>query len=141
MREIKFRSYIKGKMVSILCPMVGISINKVACFDNGYAEGYIVQWEDNPILMQYTGLKDKAGREIYEGDIVEMFACLHNIWEIRFGDYRVNIGDHWSSHTTAGFYAYSPLSNTTSKIDCNYNDGVLIGIIGNIYENPELLKG
>ena len=80
----------------------------------GYYGGYP---NEGVILMQVTGLKDKNGIEIYEGDV----------WEIKFKD---------------------PLEGLITKRHLvEYKDGYLkrfkydIGeIIGNIYENPELLK-
>ena len=66
-------------------------------------------------LMQYTGLKDKNGKEIYEGDVVEI-----NDSGVRFGVYEFVNGTFKISGTET-------ISSTFSKV------------IGNIHENPELL--
>ena len=76
-------------------------------------------------LMQSTGLKDKNGKEIFEGDIVKMSKDVYSeptYYEIvrhRGGAYRLESKQHgcelWLRHT-----------------DCE--------VVGNIYENPELLE-
>ena len=76
-------------------------------------------------LMQTTGLKDKNGKEIFEGDIVKMSKDVYSeptYYEVvrhRGGAYRLESKQHgcelWLRHT-----------------DCE--------VVGNIYENPELLE-
>lgn len=73
-------------------------------------------------VMQYTGLKDKNGKEIYEGDIVYCERCdvkSETSWreeDAMWSFHRPNVHDQYDVDT-----------------EC-------IKIIGNIYENPELLK-
>ena len=91
---------------------------------------------DARILMQYTGLKDKNGKEIYEGDIVRGVFRKGVIGkaDITLGEIR--------------FYAPSfyICPHNESKFIMPFNDNILVEkntcyeIIGNIYENPELLK-
>ncbi len=76
------------------------------------------------ILMQYTGLKDKNGKEIYEGDIVDYQDCEgeHGRGVVVFEEGRFIVrADEKHSWWSLNF----PTSNE---------------VIGNIYENPELIK-
>lgn len=74
------------------------------------------------ILMQYTGIKDKNGKEIYEGDIVR--------WNV------VVVFEHETKaevvFSKGSFMADQYLLNNLLNHD--------VEIVGNIYENPELLK-
>ena len=85
---------------------------------------------EDMILMQYVGLKDKNGKEIYEGDIVKF----------RFKDDREEFPDligYIEYQTT--FTAFRIMSNQGSfKIDIT--EIKFIKVIGNIYKNPELLE-
>jgi len=84
--------------------------------------------DDDHILMQYTGLKDKNGKEIYEGDLL---GEENNDWGIR----KVIFED-------GGFYA--PLIKHHFAVGLNQilvNHSCLqVEIIGNIYSTPELLE-
>ena len=74
---------------------------------------------------QYTGLTDKNGKKIFEGDIIKADNWLHQNMKI----YTIVFED-------SGFYAKH------KDEDCwNFDHLENIEIIGNIYDNPELLKG
>lgn len=122
MREIKFR----GKDIA----------------SNKWAYGYLYRLkgvyticenirydEQTPIFIdtlgQYTGLHDKNGVEIYEGDIVKVI----------FGE--KNIGKVIYEHS--GFIIdVTNMNRPYGRVDFVNN---FIKVIGNIYDNPELLKG
>lgn len=81
------------------------------------------------VMMQYTGLKDKNGKEIYEGDIIQVYNNLtttegHKRWKWYIS--KVVFED--------GMFNLKPDSVGTR--DITYD----VEIIGTIYENPELIK-
>jgi len=92
-------------------------------------------------LMQYTGLKDKNGKEIYEGDI--LLDNAHNGYQKRYKViYRDNNSEEFNGPIAEyGFDLINPLGGggfcmTVEK--CFIESDELI-ITGNIYQNPELL--
>lgn len=85
------------------------------------------------VLMQFTGLKDKFNRPIFEGDIVKGLTTSNRSEVI--GDVR------WKANT-AGFVIYMPNEFHASKLITASLDRshTRLEVIGNIYENKELLK-
>lgn len=129
-REIRFRAWVKNDNGNYMSPVGGIDFNTnniMVYVPKPTADGD-VDWDgdavdgENIILMQYTGLKDKNGKEIYEGDII-------NPAKAKYKDYRIikweSVEDLEESYT--GFDIYP---SYTKKFE----------VVGNIYENPELIK-
>ena len=85
--------------------------------------------DTNSILMQYTGLKDKNGVEIYEGDIVEN-ASKDLKFQVVYEAPSFN--RKWIDNTSKRYREHltEPLA---------WNTYMICEVIGNIYENPELL--
>jgi uncharacterized phage protein (TIGR01671 family) len=83
-------------------------------------------------LMQYTGLKDKNGKEIYEGDIVRYKERMDDHGEVQTLEAKVFYSEEYGSFFMGGLVGWN-----------TFHDNSLYDvpeIIGNIYENPELLK-
>lgn len=85
-------------------------------------------------LIQCSGLKDKNGKLIYEGDIVE--AITHNPYEKHIGVIQFHICYFSLDYIKLGKYSESGIS-----LAKNTGDFVSLKVIGNINENPELIKG
>lgn len=85
--------------------------------------------EDSGYIMQYTGLKDKNGKEIYEGDIV--ISANNSTHEIKFGEWEIRM-DEGENINGIGF-SFSGGEPFAESVGKPYE------IIGNIYETPELL--
>jgi len=124
MRLIKFRAWHKKLKAMFL----DVGVNKGDVL-------YDTRWyrKDEVVLMQYTGLRDMNGREIYEGDILgeedEPFAIV--VWveeEARFGLKFPSID--------GGYVDKSRITLTDWFDHWRYRNWK---VIGNIYENPELL--
>lgn len=141
MREIKFRAWIPAskEMIEIgvleLDRMVGHDYynfydryaGTTAYFDPQLGEG------KKSFLMQYTSLKDKHGKEIYESDVIEDH--FGHVWTVVFQD--------------GCFWLYRKGFRTTNQmmswpVDCypmfRVDHSKYSKVIGNIHQNPELCQ-
>ncbi len=120
MREIKFRAWDKEK--KRMTTTFNVSSQGIVMFTPlGESPIYLY----NYILMQYTGLKDKTGKEIYEGDIVKETDGTHSAKGVVY----------FSSDGLLGAFLIRT-SYTNDKI----YDARCLEVIGNIYENKDLLN-
>jgi len=125
MREVKFRAWDEENTKMLVQSPVDSHLRLMTWTGSVYNNGKLMPY----IMMQYTGLKDKNGKEIYEGD------CLDGIY--------AKGSIEWC--TKCGGFMY--IGNENGCLGCTRDlcpidvveDAHKYEIIGNIYENPELL--
>lgn len=118
-RYIKFRAWDKNDQMMYEVHEMVFSATGIDWMARG--DHAIAGWRGDAEFMQYTGLKDKNGVEIYEGDIVK-------------GQYR----NYTVEHLGAAFRLKSTDGSTPDLLPVLENSE-RIEVIGNIYESPELL--
>lgn len=126
-REIKFRFWsLIGRDGHMIYTDRGVR------FDHNDLKAIPGQW----YVMQFTGLKDKEGKEIFEGDVADYS------WTGQFGDEFVQRGQFVNvlmpMGYASGFKDIGDRIETGRVLDKNMRGQ--FAVIGNIHENPELLN-
>lgn len=125
--KIKFRAWDKEKKAWIR-GAYGFHILGESMLIGGLFQDYSLPDLNNIIIEQFTGLCDKNGKGIYEGDIVEL-DYASRIWKLEV---------RWAEHMWAWSF-YCPHSKQY-KHKMFMSNGYTTKIIGNIHENPKLLE-
>ena len=126
MREIKFRSWdtYNKEMLEVQELNYADSYNGQPMIRTTMYNDYFDT--EDMILMQYTGLKDKNGVEIYEGDIVRILG----------GEYEQGFYE-WDEKVCIKDFIYDGFN---LMMTVNQIGNEALEVIGNIYDNPELLE-
>jgi len=116
MREIKFRAWEpRTKRMGLVDCLVWAESGRITA-NIVFADSQLTT--GHPALMQFTGLSDRLGKEIYEGDIIHGGFTVR--WDKRSARFGCVIRDEWDDREFLNIERRE--------------------VIGNLYENPELLK-
>jgi len=126
MRDIKFRVWDGTRMLESWHSFYINSDSGVAyeCYAGGHGDSGSVEQIVGAKVMQFTGLLDKNGKEIYEGDIWEDADLCNLKGPVVFKECRFII--EWTN-------------GSSGDLHTNVTTGKRGKIIGNIYQNPDLL--
>lgn len=130
-RELKFRVYHLSEKKYV--PIIG--------FDLEHSD-YVIRIDGTPTIVpikvlnvqQFTGLKDKHGNEIFEGDYIK---CTGGLWVEDYPKEGVIV---FNNHTASFVMRGKNKFNVFMNMSLGFSDGTEMEITGNICENPELLQ-
>lgn len=160
--QLKFRIWDKKNKIMSLSRNEGIKILRTEYHDEIDLQYFIIEPGEELVTMQFTGLKDKNGKEIYEGDIVAKsrsvyhyldrnYALDKGIWVNKeAGIHKLYNGQEedviygqeclivaWQDDLT-GFYPFADSPDNCGHCGGGYSSTQL-EIVGNIYENGDLV--
>jgi len=130
MKEIKFRFWDKNEKIFVQRPGNVVMLGDGKIF-NDWREFEDYVESESLIIMQYTGLKDMNGKEVYEGDMV-----LDHSWLYPREEDAIIVSWDEKKCGFVPFNFYNSRLDVYKAEECLYN----YEVIGNIYENPELWK-
>ena len=146
MREIKFRGkrtdngeWVEGFLIGLYNPQIKENVIKQSFIHNGTIF-YNPDKVTPETVGQFTGLTDKNGKEIYEGDIVQIF------YDIEFSreEFYTGVVEYKVENNYPAFDLEPWIDcdmNALSWLKSESDESVLnYEVIGNIHDNPELLK-
>lgn len=136
-RKIKFRAW--DEIVNQFRDDNTIHLSSSGMFFILKSDGFgnsAVEFLDNIIIQFFTGLTDKHGKELYEGDIVKTPAKTISVVEFDKGLFGLN--HDYGTENKSMLGSWGSECNLRCLYDGYHRD---IEIIGNIYENPELING
>ena len=130
-REIKFRAWNTAikKMYKVGQITMGEGVWSYYNVDEDI--GVCIPYQSSLVLMQYTGLKDKNGVEIYEGDIVH----IPENWE----EYGWASGENYEIDFKEGRFRMKP-KYKPNAVGYDLENTNELEVIGNVFENGDLLK-
>lgn len=132
MREIKFRVINTKTKEWLHKPGEEVNLFGEQILMGGFMSSVSIPDLDDYLPLQFTGLKDKNGKEIYEGDVVRANSWANSI--IVFG--KIGYDGEWNGLTG---YALEIWGADNNFYELQYHfDPNKLEVIGNIYENPEL---
>jgi len=129
-REIKFRVWNKSTNKWVHGPNEEVNLFGECILLGGFMRGVGILELNDCEILQYTGLKDVNGKEVYEGDIIKIYVSDDPEdlqWELGSVTYK-----------ECCFW----LDNKSPQMlyDFIEDDRLMIEIVGNIFENPDLIK-
>ncbi|WP_069508573.1 YopX family protein [Lysinibacillus sp. FSL M8-0337] len=156
MREIKFKAFVNNRIHGVgVYPVGSINFYPFTCQVD--IDGELISFFDfdNLKLIQFTGLKDKNGKEIYEGDIIKYSFRDGNDINTRFMQiYNDGVNfkmkelyrDYWLEKVDGVLkikHGHLTKYRGETNLLCDVSALVIYWyeVIGNIYENPKLLGG
>lgn len=145
MRELKIRIWHDAKKDWIYLDLSNITLEHFCSGNNGVSDGSdytLLQEEFNTSKKYlYTGLKDKSGKEIYEDDVIRI---LYTDWPSKSDSDERTLEEYKKDISGIGVVKY--FEHEYRLQFNNYMGDIIEGrhgekeVIGNIYENPELLE-
>ena len=132
-REIKFRAWLKEEKKMVIVETIDFSEKSIQYLEkNEIMDAYLLRTNflEDVELMQYTGLKDKNGTEIYEGDIVK--------YKFPYDRRLKHISPVFYMESQASYGVLDICKNGIPLYTISANN--YFEVIGNIYENKNLLE-
>jgi len=137
MRLIKFRAFHKENKTMVYFDKKKYVTDQF----QGAALLGLIAGDDSGYLMQFTGLLDKNGKEIYEGDILDLHSPVNgvNLFEAYYNELQARFSIKYYTNRMPKRSLNYEYSVSDFFKPCEFSGEVDFEVIGNIYENSSLI--